>query len=366
MMGNRHTNDPTDSEAPFRIGPYTCSPRQGLLFVDHARTGRSGHLGHALVEYAPGNILAFYPNCSDHPGLNTHGDEWRGHCGDGWMEYVRSEDGGRTWSDPIVLDYSKRAYDKSNGERSVMCEKAVCAPDGTIVLFNLECDLAINKDWAPNWVPTWMRSADHGASWTEPRPVGMARGRIFAAVILDDCILALLQGGGAYALHVSTDRGASFSHRAILPLDATSRGYGAMTRLGDGRLIACVYNREDEHHLDYTLSSDLGLTWEQPGMAYLAKKIRNPQIAPFKGGFVLHGRTGAGGLDHGHFVVYTSSDGFDWDEGTILQRQTAGAGAYSNNLPVHGPATGAVERLLIQASHAYHQSRTNIYHWWLT
>ena len=80
----------------------------------------------------------------------------------------------------------------------------------------------------------------------------------------------------------------------------------------------------------------------------------------------MHGRTGAGGLDDGHFVVYTSPDGIDWDEGTILQRQTAGAGAYSNNLPVHNPATGAVERLLIQASHAYHQSKTNIYHWWLT
>ncbi|MDP6361113.1 MAG: hypothetical protein QF473_38730 [Planctomycetota bacterium] len=73
-----------------------------------------------------------------------------------------------------------------------------------------------------------------------------------------------------------------------------------------------------------------------------------------------------GGLDDGHFIVDTSPDGFDWDEGTILQRQTAGAGAYSNNLPVHNPDTGTAERLLIQASHAYHQSKTNIYHWWLT
>ena len=31
------------------------------MFVDHARSGRSGHLGHALVEYAPGKILAFVP-----------------------------------------------------------------------------------------------------------------------------------------------------------------------------------------------------------------------------------------------------------------------------------------------------------------
>jgi hypothetical protein len=318
------------------------------------------------VEYAPGNILAFYPNCSDHTGLNTHGDEWRGHSGDGWMEYMWSEDGGRTWCDPIVLDYSKRVHEESNGERSVMCEKAVCTTDGTIVLFNLECDMANNKDWAPNWVPTFMRSTDQGASWTEPRPVGMARGRIFDAVILDDCILALQRSGGAYMLHASADHGASFSRRSMLPLDASSRVYGTMARLKGGRLIAYVYNSQDEHHAEYALSSDLGLTWGPPRKAYFANKIRNPQIARFKDGYVLHCRSGAGGLDDGHFIVYTSPDGFDWDAGTILQRQAAGAGAYSNNLPVHNPDTGSVERLLIQASHAYHQSRTNIYHWWLT
>ena len=37
-------------------------PNDGMLFVDHSKTGRSGHLGHALVEYAPGKILAFHPN----------------------------------------------------------------------------------------------------------------------------------------------------------------------------------------------------------------------------------------------------------------------------------------------------------------
>ena len=40
-------------------------PNQGIMFVNHAEAGRSGHLGHALVEYLPGKILAFYANCSD-------------------------------------------------------------------------------------------------------------------------------------------------------------------------------------------------------------------------------------------------------------------------------------------------------------
>ena len=89
-------------------------PNQGIMFVNHATIGRSGHLGHALVEYAPGKILAFYPNCSD---AND------GHNGDGWMEYKRSEDGGHTWSTPQTLVYSKQTYDSDN-RRSVLCEKA--------------------------------------------------------------------------------------------------------------------------------------------------------------------------------------------------------------------------------------------------
>ena len=75
-------------------------PNDGILFVDHSSTGRGGNLGHALVEYEDGKILAFYPNCSD---------DNKGHSAVGWMEYKRSEDGGETWGDPNVLAYSKKA-----------------------------------------------------------------------------------------------------------------------------------------------------------------------------------------------------------------------------------------------------------------
>ncbi|MEQ2389475.1 hypothetical protein Q5W10_12330 [Waltera intestinalis] len=37
-------------------------PPEGNVFVNHEIDGRSGHLGHALVEYKEGKILAFYPN----------------------------------------------------------------------------------------------------------------------------------------------------------------------------------------------------------------------------------------------------------------------------------------------------------------
>ncbi len=65
----------------IRITPGPI-PGEGILFVNHHEKRRSGHLGHALVEYADGCILAFYSNCA--------GSRNAGHSGFGWMEYKRS------------------------------------------------------------------------------------------------------------------------------------------------------------------------------------------------------------------------------------------------------------------------------------
>jgi hypothetical protein len=362
------TND--TSACPFDMEPPN-PPNNGILFVDHAKAGRSGHLGHALVEYAPGKILAFYPNCSD---ANS------GHTGDGWMEYKRSEDGGRTWSAPTPLEYSKRVYESGQG-RSVMCEKAICTTDGEILLFNLECANIAEKNftWQPLAVPTFLRSSDSGTTWENAIPVGDEPGRIWDVLYHEGVIYVLELFNDSsiawygnlpehhYSLYVSEDRGRTFARRSVLPFEIIQRGYGALAMLPDTGLIAYVYNQTDEKHLDYVISYDAGWTWSAPETAYFAKQIRNPQIAAFKDLFVMHGRSGSKGEDGipGHLVLYTSRDGVHWDKGRYLQMRTAGAGAYSNNLLVHDP-DGRSDRLLIQASHAYEQSKTNIYHWWIS
>lgn len=346
-------------------------PNDGILFVDHATAGRSGHLGHALVEYAPGRILAFYPNCSD---ANN------GHTGDGWMEFKRSEDGGHTWSEPEPLAYSKRVYDSGDG-RSVMCEKAICTREGDILLFNLECAnlAARNFTWQPLAVPTVLRGSDGGRAWDAARPMGDEPGRIWDVLynhgviyVLELCNDSSIAWYGNlpehhYALYVSADDGRTFTRRSVLPFAFMERGYGALAILPDTGLIAYVYNQTDEKHLDYVISGDSGGTWSEPQTAFFAKQIRNPQVAAFKDGFVMHGRSGSKGDDEicGHFVLYTSRDGIHWDDGRYLQMRTAGHGAYSNNVLVHDPA-GQRERLLIQASHAYEKAKTNIHHWWLS
>lgn len=344
-------------------------PNEGILFVDNAKHQRSGHVGHALVEYEPGKILAFFANCSN---------ERRGHAGGGWMEYRRSMDGGRTWEETRVLDYSKQTYLSQCG-RSVMTEKAVGTDQGTVVLLNLECDITENPFWEPFLTPTVLRSTDGGRSWGETHPFSDEPGRIYdalwhkgAVLVLEFCNDARKAFVGTepehlYKLFASTDDGKSFSVRSVLPFNTFHRSYGAMEVLPDGGLIAYIYNSDDEKHLDYTISYDDGVTWGPVQSAYFAKQIRNPQMSAFKDGYVLHGRSGSKGEEgiKGHFVLYNSPDGVHWDEGRYMKMREAGVGAYSNNLRVHDPQTGRVERLLIQASHAYFESNVNVYHWWL-
>ncbi len=296
------------------------------------------------------------------------------------MEYKRSEDGGRTWSDPDPLEYSKQVYEAGMG-RSVMCEKAVCTSDDAILLFSLECANLPEKNfsWQPLAVPTFLRSLDGGRTWEDAEPIGDEPGRIWDVLYHDGVIYVLELFNDSsiawygnrpehhYSLYISKDQGHTFTRRSVLPFEILQRGYGALAFLPDTGLIVYVYNQTDEKHLDYVISRDGGQTWGVPQMASFSKQIRNPQMAAFRNGFVMHGRSGSKGADEvrGHFVLYTSRNGIHWDEGQYLKMRRAGAGAYSNNLIVHDPDGGS-ERLLIQASHAYDKDKTNIYHWWLS
>lgn len=111
------------------------------------------------MEYEDGKILAFYPNCNE---------DNKGHSAVGWMEYKRSEDYGETWSEPIVLDYSKNLFDEGqeggpNTEKfSAFGEKAVLTDNGDIVLFFLVCNITHDAIWRRFQIPTYIISEDGG------------------------------------------------------------------------------------------------------------------------------------------------------------------------------------------------------------
>ena len=65
---------------------YTVHITEPTLHVDNETRNRSGHMSHAMAEFAPGRVIAFNANCSAviHEGHGTFG----------FLEYLISEDGG--------------------------------------------------------------------------------------------------------------------------------------------------------------------------------------------------------------------------------------------------------------------------------
>ena len=70
---------------------YTVSFSEPTLYVDNESRGRSGHMSHAMAEFAPGKLIDFNSNCT--------AAKYGGHSTFGWIEYRISEDGGETFSD---------------------------------------------------------------------------------------------------------------------------------------------------------------------------------------------------------------------------------------------------------------------------
>lgn len=350
-------------------------PNDGILFVDHSRTERSGHLGHALVEYKDGKILAFYPNCS--------GDN-KGHSAVGWMEYKCSKDGGKTWGDPKVLAYSKNLFDagqsgKTPKKLSAFAEKAVRTDKGEIVLFFLVCDITTNVTWRQFQVPTYITSADGGYTWSEPSELCDSRGRVYDAKYYNGEILALHfkndneinflgnKPEHVYELYVSRDGDRTFAKRSELPFDTIGKSYGTMGMLDSGSIVVYIYNSKAEDTMEYVVSDDCGRTWSDVKIAHFKKRIRNPQMATLNGCYFMHGRSGSFGEkeEKGHFVLYSSREGLAWDDGVYLKMRTAGLGAYSNSIVVGSLNPHKRKRLLIQASHAYEEHKTSVLHWWI-
>ena len=349
----------------YVITPSATEPP--MIFADHAAAGRSGHLGHAMFQSADGTLYGFFSNCT-----GEHND---GHSAVGWMEYRTSRDYGDTWSQAQVFSLSKSVFDAGTGD-ALFCEKAVVTRSGAVVLFCLVSDIERTPAWEPYRVPLAVRSLD-GASRGEPAPVGSDRGRIYDAIHHDGAIYVLVFCNDAtqdycgvsadhvYRLYRSNDDGLTFNEISVLPFDTYGRCYGTMCRRPDGSLVVYVYDRADETMLDSLISEDGGKSWNQPpSKVKFTKRLRNPQIVSFAGRYFIHGRSGNGGAEAGHFVLYQSDDALTWDEGQFIAKRTHGIGAYSNNIVIEDKRTGR-QRVRIHASHAYELNRTNVLAWWL-
>lgn len=367
---------------PYQIYPSDI-PNTGLLLVDQAKDGRSGHGGITLTECTNGDILAFYSV--------TWAETWNGHSVAGWSQYKRSTDGGLTWSEPIVFEPSKQMWDGKE-VFSGLVFSVLTAPDGTLVATVVRY---ANAWWEKQLAPVYYLSDDNGQTWhgqyafDEAATVDDISMTMSTHFLHNDKIFIVFRGGtsnmspgGAHSLWVSEDNGKSFTKRSTLPFEDADY-YWAAAALDNGEIIVYTYNAHHlrdktkaEQNIPFVISTDEGYTWSQVKTTWFAKGIRNMQMSGKLGDYYfMHGRSGsykrdlsAGDPGPGSFVLYCSKDGINWDSGTVLmlRENTPGGGdCYSSNEIIGKFDNNLPKRLMILSDISYNGARTNMHYWWV-
>jgi len=332
---------------------YTIEFEEPEIYVDNEKRGRSGHMTHAMAEFAPNCFIDFNSNCS--------AERFWGHSAFGWIEYRISKDGGKTYSEVADLPFSKKMlYD---GIYTISVEKAVACNDGSIVAFclrNNQLDPVCCEPWA---TPLVIISRDEGKTWSEPYEFTPFAGRIYDAVYYNGNIYVLIfcnehfigeTEEHKYRIYKSSDNGKNFEELCVIPFDTNGRAYASIIFDDNGILHAFAYNSKNEAELDHAISRDFGENWEICRPCSVPEGVRNPQSAIIDGIFVLHGRT----ANKKALIFYTSENGFDWDEGYKLVQKKSFVGAYySNNIRLIDEKG---EFLLVQYSDTYVDSEEEV------
>ncbi len=332
------------------------------LYVDNKSRHRSGHMSHAMVQHAPGKIIAFNSNCSPKRVM--------GHAAFGFIEFRYSEDYGRTWSDIHVVTPTYDAL--LDGIYTHSIEKAVFR-DGVLTCFATSNTQSHDICCEPWETPVVIRSRDLGRTWEDPVAFCPWRGRIYDVAEKDGAVYVLMfcnpefvgqYPDDVYRLFVSTDGGKTFSVRSVVDIEAKDHAYGALQFRPDGSLLAYACNIPDAYRLSVSRSDDLGKTWRRLPDIVLKHGIRNVQIAPLGDGYVMHGRAWLDSERGGRGqVVYASKDGVNWDDGLLLETEKRVC-YYSNMLPLKMP--DGTEKILLQYSDCYEASCVNVMHMFLS
>ena len=315
----------------------------GTIICDFANEapGRCSHGGPVCLEYPNGDIVAFHTNTS-------------GHNIDGWSEYAVSSDSGRTWDKNNKFKYSYDIYQK-DPKSPAWVQEGLVTEKGAVVLFvtHFVDNDAVRKTG-------FMRSKDNGVTWSDYEYVGL--GHANAVTVSGDT--SYVQFGnlyhGSHVLYASTDDGRSWQERSTLSL-GKEKWYGGMCVMGDGRLLACAYDHNDEHHLYYCISKDKGYTWGEQKKTYMDMKIRDPELAYLAGTYYLFGRSGHSGPGSHRFVMYQSEDGENWKNGVVISDDTQGPDGYNNNCIINQYQEDVPNELMVEYSICYADSITNEY-----
>ena len=123
---------------------YTVEIEAPEVYVDNEARKRSGHMTHAMAEFAPGCFIDFNSNCS--------ATRLGGHSAFGFVEYRISRDSGKTYSPVRELAWTKDVL--LEGMNTISIEKAVACNDGSIVaicLRNTTRDVSAANPGSRRW-----------------------------------------------------------------------------------------------------------------------------------------------------------------------------------------------------------------------
>jgi hypothetical protein len=325
--------------------------------------------------------------------MNVSGEIYGGHGCAGWSEYRRSTDGGKTWGEPKIMEYSKKVWEDNKLEgdsvpkgtyyNASYVASAITAPNGNIVLIYTRRKATQNSTIG-HLTPVYMISYDNGFTWSEPREVdksatvnelALTHGDK-ASFVYDGVIYVGFiggeTGGGKYSLYASEDNGETFKKRSdgLFEKRPYEKNFYYMTAnvLEDGRFIFySYYYMGDGRDLPYVISDDRGYTWSEVKTTIMEKRIRAGQMSDKIGDYYfLQGRSGMKGDDPWCTVLYASKDGINWDRGRFLNKIQKGMDSYSSNEIIGKYDPSTKKRLLIQTDNGYSgYARVNVKHWWI-
>ncbi|MDP3541990.1 MAG: sialidase family protein [Elusimicrobiota bacterium] len=290
-------------------------------------------------------LLAFFAmTASAAPGgFDVYADRGRLHRLEGRsgkdvaLHYLRSDDGGKTWTAPVRVDGGRPAYHFSAGDARVAAEGdavyAVWARSGDGPMHSGPLAVA--------------RSTDGGRSWGEAASPsgGGTHGRRFPALALSSGVLHAVwldrESKSKVMASRSTDGARSWSAPFVLDPDACECCWNAALAAGDGAVHA-LYRGKDPRDMNAAVSRDGGATWSKPAAAGAFGWGFNG--CPHVGGALaarsgdIHAVVWTGHEEKAGLYVLSSKDGLAW-EGAV---ELGGAGAKHADLTSSGARLAAV------------------------